>query len=283
MLQLYSSTNKGSTPLGLRVRFIPNANNGRFVMSSRARLACKKAQSKQVTFLSKTRTAKNINILGLDYKIAELGCTLREAIMSLRASTNQERALFAAVEMEKNSNTVTFVYHSDVTEDAMGAIPALPLILEAQLLSPRVWGWFAESAQETTAGYKWDPEQGVVACKEEEAWDDWDGNFEDNKDVENPLSNMGIISMVLGNPGKGAIPSSSLIATRLFNNNESQTTHGSSSITSTADKLTLLALMQNTELINNPEIAMMFQRLKTQQGSLPITPEAPAGLGAGGK
>ena len=123
----------------------------------------------------------------------------------------------------------------------------------------------------------------MVACDKEEVWDDWDGNFNNNEDVENPLSNMGIISMVLGNPGKGAIPSSGSIGTWLFHNNDSQTMHGLSSITSTTNKLTLLALMQNTELINNPEIAIMFQCLKTQQGSLPITPEALAGLGAGGK
>jgi hypothetical protein len=121
----------------------------------------KKARSKQEKFLRETAISQHYNILGLNYFIPELGVTLWESIMAIRSTTHTDKNLFITAEEANNSSDVSFLYHESLADEAMTAIPALPLILEAQL-GPRVWTWFHEDAKDDCEHFCWDPDRGIV-------------------------------------------------------------------------------------------------------------------------
>jgi hypothetical protein len=56
-----------------------------------------------------------------------------------------------------NYTSVIMAFHEDFEEEALTAIPALPIILKAKF-GPHVWTWFNEEAKEYAIGYVWDSE-----------------------------------------------------------------------------------------------------------------------------
>ena len=76
---------------------------------------------------------------------------------------------------------MVFAYHQNLADEALAAIPGLPLILE-DYFRPKIWTWFSEQALLETSRYQWDPEQGLIKIQtvfEEpilEGWEDLDDN-----------------------------------------------------------------------------------------------------------
>ncbi len=87
----------------------------------------KKSVSKQKHFLGKTHTATSYTILSLDYVEPHIGMTLREIIMGLRSNKQPAKNLFLNVDVHIHNQTVTFLFHADMVQEAMTAIPALPV------------------------------------------------------------------------------------------------------------------------------------------------------------
>ena len=85
------------------------------------------------------------------------------------------------------TSTVTFLFHADMTQEAMTAIPALPVILEAKF-GTTIWNWFSEEAKALSEGYYWDEKIGLKSDKDEQMTDilgewgaKWGSNDNNNK------------------------------------------------------------------------------------------------------
>ena len=161
LAQIYSSKNNGNYPLATQARFIPNPLDSRFITTVQARQMAAKAQSKHENFVNKTSTAIGYTIIGLDYYIEDYEVTLRQAIMSIRSTTEPEYNLFTAVDDMSYSNKVVFAFRKSFEAEAAAAIPGLPLILQGYY-GLKVWTWFTEEAKAETEAYEWDPNQGLI-------------------------------------------------------------------------------------------------------------------------
>ena len=111
---------------------------------------------------------------------------------------------------------VSFVYHDNLTDEAMMVIPGLPLVLEEHL-GPRIWNWFHEDARDDVEGFKCDEDKGIVSIEEEDTEDtvgDWagieglDDDEEDMSDDEETRKKLQVPSIAipfalnLDTPGK---------------------------------------------------------------------------------
>jgi hypothetical protein len=204
LLDMTSSANQDQLPLGLRVRFVPNVLDESFINTQDARMMAKRARAKQKLFTSKTMISTSHTILGLDYIIESLQTSLREAILAIRSRTDPTRNLFVMVEEDHGSSDVKFLYHETMADEAMTAIPALPLILEKELESSIVWTWFSESAKDLCRGYQYDRSKGVISTTGDymkEALEDWamDNDDEDSEEeFQQEMNNMTIDSVPAG-------------------------------------------------------------------------------------
>jgi hypothetical protein len=153
----------------------------------------KKTVSKQKFFLQKTQTATSYTIMALDYLDPVLGTTLRELLMGLRSNIDPEKNIFLNVDVHIHNQTVTFLFHDDMAQEAMSAIPALPVILEAKF-GTRIWLWFTEEAKEHAVGYYWDEKVGLKSSDDErigEMLGDWGtewGSDDDDDDKSTSTS-----------------------------------------------------------------------------------------------
>ena len=94
-------------------------------------------------FMNKTMVVPSEYVAGLDYPVNIPGqgeLTLREAIMSIRSSSDPTRNLFAAVDESYNQQQVNFAYKTALDEEARPMVVGLPLYLE-YVLGPRIWNW----------------------------------------------------------------------------------------------------------------------------------------------
>jgi hypothetical protein len=189
LIKLYSSAAKGSYPLGVQARFIPNISDTRFIRTHSCSLAHTNSLKKHIHFMQSTKTHSSYNIIQLDYKIEKLGVTLRQAIMHI-LSTVTKWNLFVAVDTSYSGECVNFAFRSELEEEALNMISALPLFLQGTFKSPSVWTWFTHEAHEEAKYFKWDPEKGVVPNSEElttntqlEDWEELDDLDEDDDNV----------------------------------------------------------------------------------------------------
>lgn len=207
---LYSNRNNEGFPLGIQARFVPYTMDSRFITTPKTAQNVERMKSKQKRFNDKTRTARNFTIIGLDYMSPDLGVTLREVIMGLRSSSQPERNLFVAVDQMSNYASVILAFHEDLEQEALTAIPALPIILQAKFGS-HVWTWFNEDAKDYAAGYIWDKVRGLISTDDERTdailaeWDSDDDDLDDEgiEDTE-PLQRTEIATfdIVLATPGR---------------------------------------------------------------------------------
>jgi hypothetical protein len=105
--------------------------------------------------------------MALDYLDPVLGTTLRELLMGLRSNIDPEKNIFLNVDVHIHNQTVTFLFHDDMSQEAISAIPALPVILEAKF-GTRIWLWFSEEAKEHAIGYYWDPKYGLKSSEDDQ-------------------------------------------------------------------------------------------------------------------
>ena len=187
---IYSKRAKSGYPLGKDMRFIPNIMDTRFITTEKTKMQVKKSISKQKYFLGKTQSATSYTIIGLDYVEPHIGSSLREILMGLRSNSEPEKNLFINVDEHMFTSTVTFLFHDDRTQEAMTAIPALPVILEAKL-GPRIWNWFSEEAKELSAGYYWSDEAGLKSTEDDrmtELLGDWGTEWGSDDDDEKSVA-----------------------------------------------------------------------------------------------
>jgi hypothetical protein len=204
---IYSKRSKNGYPLGKDMRFIPNIMDTRFITTAKTKMQVKKSISKQKFFLAKTQTATSYTIIGLDYVEPKLGTTLREIIMGLRSNSEPEKNLFINVDAHMFTHTVTFLFHEDRTQEAMTAIPALPVILEAKL-GPRIWNWFSEEAKSLSAGYYWDEKSGLKSTEDNRMseilgdWGtEWGSDDDDEKSMATSASRFEPFKIITDEPG----------------------------------------------------------------------------------
>lgn len=180
LLELYSSKNKALNPIGSFLRFIPNINDNRMVITEDMRMMSVIARAKQRCFLKNTSTVENENIHGLYYVIDEYGLNLKEAVMSLKSSRCPDKKLFVGIEENWSGSKILLVYHNDMEREAMAINSALPLFL-AEHLGPRVWTWFSPELKIALGQCKWDAERGLVDATDRVAeLHDFDEDLDDD-------------------------------------------------------------------------------------------------------
>jgi hypothetical protein len=106
--------------------------------------------------------------------------------MGLRSNKDQEKTIFLNVDVHMFKSTVTFLFHEDMAQEAMTAIPALPVILEAKF-GHTIWGWFSEEAKEHAIGHNWDTRLGLKSTEDDrlgEVLGEWGAEWgsDDNDD-----------------------------------------------------------------------------------------------------
>lgn len=196
MNRIYAKQSNRGYPLGKDMRFIPNIMDTRFITTAKTKMKVVKSVSKQKHFLAKTQTATSYTIMGLDYVQPNIGSSLREIIMGIRSNSDPEKNLFLNVDEHMYTSTVTFLFHEDFTQEAMTAIPALPVILEAKLGS-RIWQWFSEEAKQHAEGYYWSEEKGLQSQEDERLstilgdWGtEWGSDDDDDRSTASTASNV---------------------------------------------------------------------------------------------
>ena len=193
---IYGKKSSSGYPLGKDMRFIPNTVDTRFFTTEKTKMKVKKSVSKQKHFLDKTQTATSYTILALDYVEPNIGMTLREIIMGLRSNKEPSKNLFLNVDVHIFNQTVTFLFHADMVQEAMMAIPALPVILEAKF-GTKIWTWFSEEAKEHAIGYYWDSKVGLKSTDDDTGdmlgdWGStWGSDDDDDKSTATASSSIG--------------------------------------------------------------------------------------------
>jgi hypothetical protein len=195
MNMVYGKKSKKGYPLGKNMRFIPNILDTRFIVTEKIKMQVKKTVSKQKHFLQKTQTATSYTIMSLDYLDPVMNTTLRELLMGLRSNLDPDKNIFLNVDVHMFNQTVTFLFHDDMAQEAMSAIPALPVILEAKF-GTGIWLWFSEEAKEHAIGYYWDPKYGLKSSDDDcigEMLGDWGAEWGSDDDDDKSASTAGSI------------------------------------------------------------------------------------------
>jgi len=190
MNMVYGKKSANGYPLGKNMRFIPNILDTRFIVTEKTKMKVKKSVSKQKYFLQKTQSATSYTIIALDYVDPHVGMSLREILMGLRSNKEPEKNLFLNVDVHMYKQTVTLLFHNDLAQEAMTAIPALPVILEAKF-GPRIWAWFSEEAKEHAIGYYWDSRTGLKSTDDDrlgEMLGDWGADWGSDDDDDRSVS-----------------------------------------------------------------------------------------------
>ena len=236
-----------------------------------------KAQSKHENFLKKTSTAVGYTIIGLDYYIEDYQVTLRQAIMSIRSTTEPDYNLFTAVDDMSYSNCVVFAFRKSFEAEAAAAIPGLPLILEGYY-GHKVWTWFSEEAKQETEAFEWDPQQGLIEKQEQIEIDDdyinlagWEDLDDDNSHTA-AKTNTTVhgFEIVPNNLGKNQYHDDGTIKTKHFLANTSST--GTTTTTPTPPDITaLLSLLQDPKTSEQVRAALNQQDSTTTEATS-ITP-----------
>ena len=280
LAQIYSSNNNGNYPLATQARFIPNPLDSRFITTVQARQMAAKAQSKHENFVNKTSTAIGYTIIGLDYYIEDYEVTLRQAIMSIRSTTEPEYNLFTAVDDMSYSNKVVFAFRKSFEAEAAAAIPGLPLILQGYY-GLKVWTWFTEEAKAETDAYEWDPNQGLIEKPSEidfddayinlDGWEDLDDDDQQTVTTTNPTTVHGFeISSTLG---KNQYQDDGTIKTKHFALDTDNNSTQESTKTPNSNDNPSTNLQSLLELLKDPQTAEQVRTILQQTEAQPSTTE----------
>jgi hypothetical protein len=154
-------------------------------------------------------TARNFTIIGFGYMSPDLGVTLQKVIMGLCSSSQPEHNHFVAVDQWSNYTSVILAFRKDMEQEALTAIPVLPIILEAKF-GAYVWTWFNEDAKDYATGYIWDKDRGLISMDEDRTdkilakWDSKDDAL-DEEDTEDSATlqhaEIATFDIILATPG----------------------------------------------------------------------------------
>ena len=176
LLQIYSKSNKGNYPLGVSARFVPNVEDHRFIHTTPGRLAYTNSLKKHIKFMEQTDVISTPNIIELDAIIPRYQTSLRNLIMHIFSSKNNNWNLFVAVDTSYYGD-VLFAFRTELANEAKNMLAALPLFLEATLGHSDVWKWFTSQARDEAQDYRWDLQHGLVSkCGDIKDFqiDDWE-------------------------------------------------------------------------------------------------------------
>ena len=135
---IYGSKSKSTgPPQGKRMKFIPYTADINYPSSAKLLHLAQIALNKQALYLQTIDRAVAFNITDLDYLIAShgIGCTLRQAIMSMKCEDGLTQ-LFTGV--DQSASKVTFTFPKDHAIKATTAVNFLPSYLE-QKFGPGMW------------------------------------------------------------------------------------------------------------------------------------------------
>jgi hypothetical protein len=162
LITLYSSKAKGEYPLGTQARFIPDVTDSRFIRTPESVLAYSNSQKKHIQFMKSTSTHSYFNIIELDHYLPRHNMTLREAITHIFSVSKSSWPLFVAVDTSFNGDRVNFAFRTELYDEAITMISALPIFLEAHL-SSAAWNWFTRDARNDAQDFTWDMERGLTS------------------------------------------------------------------------------------------------------------------------
>jgi hypothetical protein len=162
LVKIYSSKSNKSYPQGVMARFVPDITDTRFVRTSAQVLAYRNSLLKHIKFMNATMTHASYNIIELDHYLPKMRMTLRQAIMHIFSSSKPKWNLFLSVDTSYYGDSVNFSFRSELQEEAINMISALPLFLEAMTGKQAVWNWFTKDARAEAALYAWDKDKGIV-------------------------------------------------------------------------------------------------------------------------
>lgn len=165
LITLYSSKAKGEYPLGTQARFIPDVTDSRFIRTPECAQAFSNSQKKHIQFMTSTSTHSYFNIIELDHFLPRHNMTLREAITHIFSVSKTSWPLFVAVDTSFNGDRINFAFRTELYDEAVTMISALPIFLEAHL-SSSVWNWFTRDARNDAQDYTWDMDRGLVSKNE---------------------------------------------------------------------------------------------------------------------
>jgi len=174
--QIYGSKHRDEgPPQGKKMKFIPYTANNNFPSSAKLLQLARTVLNKQELFLKSIQHTESTSIINLDYLIAGhgIGCTLRQAIMSMKCEDGLTQ-LFTAV--DHKFHTVILTYPSDHETKANTAVTFLASYLE-QKFGAGMWSWFTPEAKEYSKCFTWDERRQQFI--QQEAENDLEGLLQD--------------------------------------------------------------------------------------------------------
>jgi hypothetical protein len=205
--KIYKDGKKDGFPLGQKMRFIPNIADARYPVTAGTRSNIRVLRSKQKSFMKNIKTHKSNTIQGLDYYIEEIELTLRQVIMGIRTTTEEDKSVFISVEAAGGTSAV-FTFHKNNSDEARQLVTALPIVLEMKY-GPRIWTWFTEDAKAETSGWFFDKTLGKIVSPDEQYTkdilddSDWDDDSIEEQEEDEPLQRFSFDNkIVLNTPAK---------------------------------------------------------------------------------
>ena len=162
LINLYSSKAKGEYPLGTQARFIPDVTDSRFIRTPESVQSYSNSLKKHIQFMKSTSTHSYFNIVELDHYLDKHDMTLREAITHIFSVTQTSWPLFVAVYTSYNGDRINFAFRTELYDEAVTMISALPIFLEAHL-SSSIWNWFTRDARNDAKDFTWDMNKGLIS------------------------------------------------------------------------------------------------------------------------
>lgn len=190
LINLYSSKAQGEYPLGTQARFIPDVTDSRFIRTSESVLAFSNSQKKHIQFMKSTSTHSYFNIVELDHYLPRHDMTLREAITHIFSVTQTSWPLFVAVDTSYNGDRVNFAFRTELHDEAVTMISALPIFLEAHL-SSAIWNWFTRDARTDAQDFSWDMDKGLISKNKATNTDTHLESWEQLDDIDDDPDNNG--------------------------------------------------------------------------------------------
>ena len=96
--RIYREGLRKGFPLGVKMRFVPNIADPRYLVTAGTKSNIKILRGKQKSFLKNILKQKSHTIQGLDFHVEEIKATLRQVVMGMRSSESPDSMLFTSVE-----------------------------------------------------------------------------------------------------------------------------------------------------------------------------------------
>ena len=167
------------------MRVVNNTADPKAVVSPKMRTNVDILRNKQTVFSKNIRHFPSHHIQSLELFLPSAGITLRQALMGIKTSAEQQKSLFISADTDP-WDRIMFTFHKRHEEEALSIIPVLPVYIAHQY-GPRSWSWFNANAKEELTDYYYHPESGEIRCSDDKYYQDivdenqWESKPESNK------------------------------------------------------------------------------------------------------